>query len=78
MIVIKQMIEDSVKNRLNSIYGVMGMDKELQKLISFIGYENFIYCDTDGIYFKDSDTVRKKIDVYNKIHSHGDRKIVVL
>ena len=78
MIVIKQMMEDIVKNRLNAIYGVMATDKELQKLISFIGYENFIYCDTDSIYFQDSETVRKKINEYNNIYSHGNRKIVVL
>lgn len=31
-----------------------------------IGYENYIYSDTDSIFFLDSDKIRKKIDAYNQ------------
>lgn len=39
---------------------------ELHKMIELIGYDNFIYCDTDSIFFLDSDEVREKINTYNE------------
>ena len=39
---------------------------ELHKMIELIGYENFIYCDTDSIFFLDSEEVREKISQYNE------------
>ena len=35
-------------------------------MIELIGDENFIYCDTDSIFFLDSEEVRKKINDYNE------------
>lgn len=39
--------------------------KEIYDLIKLIGYENFLYADTDSIFFRDSDKIRMKIDNYN-------------
>lgn len=38
----------------------------LHTLIECVGYENFLYCDTDSIFFKHSDVALEKINEYNK------------
>ena len=42
------------KNKLNGIYGIYGMTAHARfqqiKSVKLIGYENYLYCDTDSIY----------------------------
>lgn len=39
---------------------------EIYELIKMIGYNKFLYADTDSIFFKDSEEIRNKIADYNK------------
>lgn len=38
---------------------------ELFKLIQIVGYENFLYCDTDSIFYISNEEIEKKIEDYN-------------
>lgn len=38
---------------------------ELFKLIQIVGYDNFLYCDTDSIFYISNEDIERKIDEYN-------------
>lgn len=40
--------------------------KQLIELIELIGYENFIYCDTDSIFYFSTPEIEEKIENYNR------------
>lgn len=48
-----------------SLYTTAWARHELLTLISEIGYENFLYCDTDSVFYLSSPEVEKRIDSYN-------------
>lgn len=77
---IKDNSDDSIEERLNDFYksrnnffpyqvGVWVTAQcryELLQMIKKIGYENFLYCDTDSIFFIYNDKAIKIINDYNK------------
>lgn len=50
-----------------SLYTTAWARDALLTLIESIGYDNFLYCDTDSVFYKTSDEVEKRIDKYNEM-----------
>ena len=48
-----------------SLYTTAWARDALLTLIETIGYDNFLYCDTDSVFYLSSDEVEKRIDRYN-------------
>lgn len=49
-----------------SLYTTAWARDALLTLIEEIGYENFLYCDTDSVFYMSSPEVENKIDLYNE------------
>lgn len=50
-----------------SLYTTAWARDALLTLIETIGYNNFLYCDTDSVFYTSSDEVEKRIDKYNEM-----------
>lgn len=67
----EKQIEDYYKSRKSfmpyqwGVYTTAYARDALHTLIEMIGYENFLYCDTDSVFYRDGASPRQAIEEYN-------------
>ena len=67
----EKQIEDYYKSRKSfmpyqwGVYTTAYARDALHTLIEMIGYKNFLYCDTDSVFYKDGPEARQAIEEYN-------------